>query len=104
MTLSQGENDPLGIGKKVKLFRNQFTPKLTQAELGELAFGKGNGSQPFIKRIEQGEQEPRPSQLVAIAFVLTVRIEDFFRDSIDPRVIERLQYSRPRPYPPHVTP
>jgi transcriptional regulator with XRE-family HTH domain len=104
MTLSQGKNDPLGIGEKVRHFRDQFKPKLKQEKLGELAFGKKTGSQALIKRIENGTQEVKASELKAIAYVLTVRIEDFFIETIDSRLIGRLPFSRPKDYHSHNTP
>lgn len=93
MTKSQTKNDPLGIGNRVRFFRKLISPKLTQETLGEMAFGKDNGAQSLMRRIESGEQELKASELKAIADVFSIRVEDLFAETINPKLVQRLKKS-----------
>ena len=79
-------------GKRIKYIRKRIMPKMSQAQLGWLAFGitKKRKAENTIKYIES-----RPdiyfSQLTAISKVLKVRYEDLLSENHNKFIEARLQ-------------
>ena len=85
------------LGEKIKQAR--VKSGLTQTELGVLVFKSvsGGAAQMKIKRMESDEQEPKFTELLAIARALNVDLSEFVKlDNVEMAELPKL---RPQPIP-----
>lgn len=80
------------IGKRIKHIRERIKPKMTQSQLGWLAFGyrEKRKAENTIKYIE-GREDIYLSELKAIAKALQIRYEDLMSEDHNKHIEARLE-------------
>lgn len=70
------------VGKTISKLRKEHTPKLTQADLSaKLELMNVQLDRLSISRIESGDRFVADYELLAMAKIFNVKVDDLFRDS-----------------------